>query len=233
MKNRILIITLILMSALISGCIYDEPDEPDIIMPADFGEDFDTSNPDQEYINNTIELWRSADKIEWLQTGEMLKINDDEYEMPFGHKIIVIPDNIEQRVVTCDYQECGKDNSILIGDNPCNYTNYSTTILFLNLGNSLKLYNKSFYNCPYLWIEEEQRGWNTKFYTFGACDLHLMSMLSEEDFEEVPMRRISNSELDTSSDVVYYNETGNDCSCYSECGNMMNCLITCEKALAE
>ena len=120
MNYKIIIITLILMSALISGCIYEEPVEPDIIPPADLDEQFDTSNPDQEYIDNTIEVWRSADKIEWLQTGEMLKINDDEYEIPSGHKIIVIPDYVEQRVLTCNYQICNKDNSIFIDNIPCN-----------------------------------------------------------------------------------------------------------------
>ena len=177
MKYKILAIVLVLMaSVMISGCTIDGSDDVEIGATYDFVQ----PEPNQEYINNTLEVWVEADTIHHLQTGEVLKINDKEYEGYFPHTIIVVPDNQEQRVMTCDYQLCNQDNSILIGDNPCNYTDKSTTMLFLNEENAWILYDDGF-NCPHLWMQDQAHV--VEFNNIYVCNIEMVSILRETDFK--------------------------------------------------
>ena len=182
MKYKILAIILVLLAAvIISGCVVDipglaEPDTIELGVPYDFVQ----PEPNQEYINNTLEVWVEADTIHHLQTGESLKINDKEYEGYFPHTIIVIPDNQEQRVMTCDYKLCNQDSTILIGDNPCNYTDKSRTMLFLNEENAFALYRDG-YNCPYLWMQDQAHV--VEFNNIYVCNVEMVSVLHGEDFE--------------------------------------------------
>ena len=177
MNKKILVSIMLLLALMISGCVVD--DEPGVIVPG-VNYDFVQPEPNQEYINNTIEVWNLADSIYHLQTGESLKINDKTYEGYFPHTIIVIPDNQEQRVMTCDYKLCNQDPSILIGDNPCNYTDKSRTMLFLNEENAFALYRDG-HNCPYLWMQDQAHV--VEFNNIYVCDIEMVSILNEKDFK--------------------------------------------------
>ena len=183
MKYKILAIVLVLMAAVImSGCVIDIPGlaERDTIetgIPYDFVQ----PEPNQGYINNTLDVWNRADTIYHLQTGESLTINDKKYDGFFPHTIIVIPDNQEQRVMTCDYKLCNQDSTILIGDNPCNYTDKSRTMMFLNGENAVIMYMDG-HNCPYLWMQGQDYV-IIDFNNIYACNIEMVSILHETDFK--------------------------------------------------
>lgn len=176
MKYKILAVVLVLMALIMSGCTIDGSEDVEIYATHDFVQ----PEPNQEYINNTIKVWNRADTIHHLQTGEVLKINDKEYEGYFPHTIIVIPDNQEQRVMTCSYKLCNKDSTILIGDNPCNYTDKSRTMLFLNEENAFALYRDG-HNCPYLWMQDQAHV--VEFNNIYVCNIEMVSILRDEDFK--------------------------------------------------